>query len=230
MILLSMPYYGMLAIPDRFVTGSSIMPQKRNPDFAELIRGRAALCHGLLAALLGVQKGSMSGYNRDFQLSKYAAMDAFRECAEAPLLLGEVVAGMSFRHAEMRVKALQGFMNSADVADLLARRHGLSFRDCYDLLSLAVKHCDADGELTLAGLERAAAESGIPLRLTEAEVRLFNTPEALLAEKRHAGAPSRPAVEAMIASQTERLKALDGRVGLLQARTLAARRACFADD
>ncbi|MCU0562728.1 MAG: argininosuccinate lyase [Desulfobacterales bacterium] len=230
MILLGMPYYGMLAIPDRFVTGSSIMPQKRNPDFAELIRGRAALCHGLLAALLGVQKGSMSGYNRDFQLSKYAAMDAFRECAEAPLLMGEVVAGMSFRHAEMRAKALQGFMNSADVADLLARRHGLSFRDCYDLLSLAVKHCDAQGELTLAGLERAAAESEIPLRLTEAEVVLFNTPEALLAEKRHAGAPSRPAVEAMIASQAERLNALGGRVGLLQARVLAARRASFADD
>jgi argininosuccinate lyase len=221
MILLSMPYYGMLAIPDRFVTGSSIMPQKRNPDFAELIRGRAALCHGLLAALLGVQKGSMSGYNRDFQLSKYAAMDAFRECGEAPLLLGEVVAGMAFRHAEMRAKALQGFMNSADVADLLARRHGLSFRDCYDLLSLAVKHCEEQGELTLAGLERAAAESGIPLRLTEAEVR---------AEKRHAGAPSRPAVESMIAAQADRLTVLGGRLELLQARVLAARRACFADD
>jgi argininosuccinate lyase len=229
-ILLSMPYYGMLAIPDRFVTGSSIMPQKRNPDFAELIRGRAALCHGLLVALLGVQKGSMSGYNRDFQLSKYAAMDAFRECGDAPLLLGEVVAGMSFRHAEMRAKALQGFMNSADVADLLARRHGLSFRDCYDLLSLAVKHCEAQGELTLEGMERAIAESGIPLRLTAAEVRLFNTPEALLAEKRHTGAPSRAAVEAMIASQTARLKTLGAPIDALQARVLAARSACFADD
>jgi argininosuccinate lyase len=137
---------------------------------------------------------------------------------------------MSFRHAEMRAKALQGFMNSADVADLLARRHGLSFRDCYNLLSLAVKHCDGQGELTLAGLQRAAAESGVPISLTEAEVRLFNTPEALLAEKRHAGAPPRPAVEAMIASQTGRLNALGGRVELLQARVLAARRACFADD
>jgi len=230
MILLSMPYYGMLTIPDRFVTGSSIMPQKRNPDFAELMRGRAALCHGLLAALLGVQKGAMSGYSRDFQLSKYAVMDAFRECGDAPLLMGDVVAGMSFRHAEMRRKARLGFMNSADVADLLARRYRLSFRDCYDLLSLAVKHCDAEGELTPAGLEKAAAECRIPIRLTEEEVRLFNTPEALLAEKRHTGAPSREAVTRMIAAQKERLQALAAATAGLQERVLAARRACFADD
>jgi argininosuccinate lyase len=230
MILLGMPYYGMLAIPDRFVTGSSIMPQKRNPDFAELIRGRAALCHGLLGALLGIQKGCMSGYSRDFQLSKYAVMDAIRECADAPLLLGEVVAGMAFRRDEMRAKAGKGFMNSADVADLLARRHGLSFRDCYDLLSLAVKHCDAEGELTLDGLQQAVAETGLPVRLTAAEVRLFNTPEALLAEKRHTGAPSRKAVEAVIASQAERLNTLGARIDAVQDRVFAARRVCFADD
>lgn len=230
MILLAMPYYGLLAIPDRFVTGSSIMPQKRNPDFAELIRGRAALCHGLLAALLGVQKGAMSGYSRDFQLSKYAVMDAFRECGEAPRLMADVVAGMAFRRNEMRAKALQGFMNSADVADLLARRHGLSFRDCYDLLSLAVKHCDAAGVLTLEGMERAIAESGIPVRLSEDEVRLFNTPEALVAEKRHTGAPSRDAVEAVIDRQTGRLNALAARLAALEDRVLAARRACFAED
>ena len=183
MILLSMPYYGMLVIPDQYVTGSSIMPQKRNPDFAELIRGKAACCHGALSSLLGIQKGAMSGYNREYQLSKYVIMDIFRECLDAPLILGGVINAMAFNRAEMLAKAQQGFMNSADVADLLAQNFNLAFRDCYELLSLAVKNCEDAGQLTKEGMEKAIDHLRLPVKLSKRDIELFNSPYLLLKEK-----------------------------------------------
>ena len=78
LIILSLPYLKMVRIDDGFVTGSSIMPQKKNPDFAEVIRSKAAFVQGQLQSLLGIQKGALSGYNRDTQWTKYLIMDVVR--------------------------------------------------------------------------------------------------------------------------------------------------------
>jgi argininosuccinate lyase len=226
-ILLSMPYYGMLVIPDQYVTGSSIMPQKRNPDFAELIRGKAACCHGALASLMGIQKGSMSGYNREYQLSKYVIMDTFRECLDAPLILSGVISAMAFNRAEMRAKAQQGFMNSTDVADLLAQKFCLSFRDCYELLSLAVKYCEPAGRLTMEGMQKAIDQLGLPVRLSKRDIELFNSPLRLLQKKGHTGSPSAASVKTMIASQADALRKADKKIGAVQRRVQLARKRCF---
>ena len=227
MILLSMPYYGMLVIPDQYVTGSSIMPQKKNPDFAELIRGKAACCHGALASLLGIQKGAMSGYNRDYQLSKYVIMDTLRECLDAPVILSGVVNAMSFNRAQMLAKAQKGFMNSADVADLLARKFSLAFRDCYELLSLAVKNCEDAGQLTREGLEKAIEHLGLPVKLSQKDIRLFNSPRLLLQEKKHTGAPSVGSVKKMIDSQTHGVLKVGKKIRALHHRVRLAREKCF---
>ena len=227
MILLSMPYYGMLVIPDQYVTGSSIMPQKKNPDFAELIRGKAACCHGALASLLGIQKGSMSGYNREYQLSKYVIMDTFRECLDAPLILSGVINAMTFNRAEMLAKAQKGFMNSADVADLLARKFNLAFRDCYELLSLAVKNCEDAGRLTKAGLEKAIDHLGLPVKLSQRDIQLFNSPYLLLQEKGHTGAPSVGSVKRMTASQAHALQKVGKKIRAFHNRVRSAQKECF---
>jgi argininosuccinate lyase len=227
MILLNMPYYGMLVIPDQYVTGSSIMPQKKNPDFAELIRGKAACCHGALASLLGIQKGSMSGYNREYQLSKYVIMDVLRECRDAPVILSGVVNAMSFNRAQMLAKAQKGFMNSADVADLLARKFNLAFRDCYELLSLAVRNCEDAGQLTREGLEKAIEHLGLPVKLSKKDVRLFNSPRLLLQEKKHTGAPSVGSVKKMIASQTHALLKVGKKIRAFHHRVRLAQEKCF---
>jgi argininosuccinate lyase len=228
MILLSVPYYGMLMIPDRYVTGSSIMPQKRNPDFAELIRGKAACCQGALSSLLGIQKGAMSGYNREYQLSKYVIMDTFRECLDAPLILGEVINAMIFNRAEMLSKAHQGFMNSADVADVLARKFKLAFRDCYELLALSVKNCETAGQLTQEGIAKAAEQLGLPIKLSAKDIQLFNSPQFLLKEKRHTGSPSADSVKKMITSQTGALQKVGKKIGALHRRVRRARTKCFS--
>ena len=87
LIFLSHPYSRLLQLDDNYVTGSSIMPQKKNPDFAEVIKSKASLAHGFLSSLLGIQKGSLSGYNRDTQVTKYLIMDLIRECEAAPVIL-----------------------------------------------------------------------------------------------------------------------------------------------
>jgi argininosuccinate lyase len=230
MMLLSMPYFGMLVIPDQYVTGSSIMPQKKNPDFAELIRGKAACCHGALASLLGIQKGSMSGYNREYQLSKYVIMDTFRECLDAPLILSGVINAMTFNRAEMLAKSQKGFMNSADVADLLARKFNLAFRDCYELLSLAVKNCEAAGQLTKEGLEKAIDHLGLPVKLSKKDVELFNSPYLLLQEKEHTGSPSVGSVKRMIASQTQALQKVGKKIRAFHNRVRLAQKKCFRRD
>ena len=226
-ILLSMPYYGMLVIPDQYVTGSSIMPQKKNPDFAELIRGKAASCQGALSSLLGIQKGSMSGYNREYQLSKYVIMDTFRECLDAPLILSGVINAMIFNRAEMLAKAQKGFMNSADVADLLARKFNLAFRDCYELLSLAVKNCEDAGQLTKQGLEKAIDHLGLPVKLSKRDIQLFNSPYLLLQEKEHTGSPSVGSVKKMIASQAQALQKVGKKIRAFHNRVRLAQKKCF---
>ena len=93
LIFLSHPYVGVIQIDDNYVTGSSIMPQKKNPDF--VIKSKASLAHGMLSGLLSIQKGAMSGYNRDTQTSKYLIMDLIRECESAPVLLQGVLESLN---------------------------------------------------------------------------------------------------------------------------------------
>ncbi|PCI25309.1 MAG: argininosuccinate lyase [SAR324 cluster bacterium] len=226
-ILLSTPYYNMLVIDDRFVTGSSIMPQKRNPDFAEVIRSKAAVSHGILTSLLGIQKGSMSGYNRDTQQTKYLVMDLFRESMGAPLILAGVIETMTFQREEMLKQCEFGFMNSADVADWLAREFALSFRDCYELLSLAVRYSEKAGKLTDEAMAQAIQETGLPVEITSENLAFLNTPAAMLDKKVHTGAPSPVATQQMIENQQHELEKLAAQQQQIEAQAEAAKKQCF---
>lgn len=227
MILLNTPYYDMLKIDDRFVTGSSIMPQKQNPDFAEVIRGKAAQVHGTLMSLLGVQKGAMSGYNRDTQVTKYLIMDLFRECIDAPVIMAEVIKTMTFKREVMLNLCEKGFMNSADVADWLARKFSLSFRDCYDMLSLSVKYSEDAGKLTHSAIERAIKETELKIQISQEEVDQLNTPSHMLSAKKHTGAPSPDSVKQMIESQSIKLKQLSDQFSKVDQKIQSAKERCF---
>ncbi|MDT8447068.1 MAG: argininosuccinate lyase [bacterium] len=219
LILWSTPFYGFAKVADRFVTGSSIMPQKRNPDFAEIIRAKAAQTTGSLTSLLGIAKGAMSGYNRDSQQTKYLIMDLFREVMDAPLILAGVVESLTFDEAAMRAACNKDFLNAADVADFLAQRFSLSFRDCYEVLSLAVKYSSEEsGQLTLGGLQRAVTERGLAdqVVLDASEVARLNDAVQLLKEKTHTGAPSPEAVAQLIQRQREQLGQLQEQLGQLK--------------
>ena len=226
-ILLSTPFYGFFKVDDRYVTGSSIMPQKRNPDFAEIIRSKASLVHGSLISLLGIQKGAMSGYNRDTQQTKYLIMDLLRESRDVPSILSGVIASLVFDRITMRKSCEQGYINATDIADRLAQKHGLSFRDCYEVLSSAVKYSEDKGRITLETLKQAISEQGLEIAFSEEDAIFINSPEKSLLEKRHTGAPSAESVERMIRKQHGEIERIERELGEFGQGIQDARKRCF---
>lgn len=205
LIFLSMPYVGMLAIDESMVTGSSIMPQKRNPDFAEVIKGKACLVHGALVSLLEVQKGGLSGFNRDTQVTKYLIMDIIRECEAAPSILKSVFENLKIHAKAMEQYCKEGFMNAVDVADYLTRTLKLSFRECYNILALSVKYSKDAGQITSNALRRAMAESGCEQEMDDEAIVSFNDPHFVLEQRQHQGAPAPQAVSLQIKHLSEQV-------------------------
>ena len=195
LIFLSMPYVGMLEIDERMVTGSSIMPQKKNPDFAEVIKGKTSGVHGALMSLLGVQKGGLSGFNRDTQVTKYLIMDIVRECAAAPQIVAEVFKTLKVHKHTMAQHCQRGFMNAVDVADYLTKTCQLSFRESYNILASAVKYSKspeqaAVEQITLEALQCALAEAGCGESVDASAMKALNDPQCVLKQRQHQGAPA----------------------------------------
>ena len=201
-IMLSSPFLGIIELPDRFVTGSSIMPQKRNPDFAEVTRAKATLVQNLTNTLFGIARGAFSGYNRDTQWTKYIVMDIFDEASGAPDIFAGVVAGMRVNADRVGAFARENFVDAVDVADALARQAGLPFRTTYDIVSRAVRLSEGQGRIDPAIVARLAAEAGAgDLKLE------IGTPERIVAAKTHVGGPAPKALRRDLKPMLAALKA-----------------------
>ncbi|MGK5090612.1 argininosuccinate lyase [Deltaproteobacteria bacterium TL4] len=202
LIFLSLPYLKLIGIDESYVTGSSIMPQKKNPDFAEIIKAKASLVHGGVVSLMGIQKGGLSGYNRDTQQTKYLIMDIIRECEPVPTILRGVFETLRVYKETMRQQCQTGFMNAVDLADYLARSLNLSFRECYEVMALAVKLSEQQQRLSPSAIKKALRENGIEATLSDEELEPFSQPQIVLSHRKHQGAPSPDAVEQQIESMT----------------------------
>jgi len=227
-ILLSTPHYDMLKIDDRFVTGSSIMPQKRNPDFAELVRSKSAVSHGILMSLLGIQKGAMSGYNRDSQQTKYLILDLMRECSDAPQILAVVIDSLEFNRDIMLDRCTEGFINATDIADRLAREYGLPFRECYDVISLAVKNSESLGHLTIDSLQQSVEELGMGIKISSDISGILDSPLSLIEKRQHTGAPSPASVTRTIEAQSKHQSDIQKRLQNVEEKMNKARAICFS--
>ncbi|MBC8259609.1 MAG: argininosuccinate lyase [SAR324 cluster bacterium] len=225
LIFLSHPYSGLLQIDDDYVTGSSIMPQKKNPDFAEVIKSKAALANGFLTSLLSIQKGGLSGYNRDTQATKYLIMDLVRECEAAPIILQGVFESLSINTKKMKEQCETGFMNSVDIADHLARTLNLAFRDCYHLLARAVKLSAPQTKITTAALQKALAESGHPTEIAE-DLTELHDPQKILNLRQHQGSPSPKQTHLQIEELSSELDTLAAPLVKLQNNIFAAQQNC----
>ncbi len=191
-IMLSAPHIGIIRIADRYVTGSSIMPQKRNPDFAEVTRAKAVVIQQMTAALFGIARGAFSGYNRDTQWTKYLILDAFDEALDAPDIFRGVFETLSIDEAAAEKTARENFVNAVDVADVLAQESGLPFRATYEIASKAVRLSEDRGEIDLDIVRQLADEAGSKKMKLD-----IGTPAAIAARKVHTGgtAPRRVAAD-----------------------------------
>lgn len=144
-ILWSTPAFGFITLSDAWCTGSSIMPQKKNPDIAELARGKTGRVYGDLTALLTLLKGLPLAYNKDMQEDKEAVFDAFDTLRACLRVIASMLAEAKVNSDKMRAAAAEGFINATDCADWLVGK-GLPFRDAYTVTGSIVKYCIANGE------------------------------------------------------------------------------------
>lgn len=187
LILFSMDEFGYLSLPSDFTTGSSIMPQKRNPDFAEAIKGKASVIFGYAFSLLSINASNFFGYNKDAQWTKYVFMDAIHEGQGAARLLGDVISGLKVNADRMAAAAETGFLNAVDIADALACTRDLPFRAAYKILSEAVGQSKS-GRFQLNGLNLLLEESQV-MPLSMDEFQSLTEPQHCIAQRDHAGSP-----------------------------------------
>ncbi len=140
LILWSSEEFGFMELPDAYCTGSSMMPQKKNPDVAELIRGKTGRVYGNLNALLTIMKGLPLAYNRDLQEDKEPLFDTVDTVTACLVMARDLFNGLKVHGERMAAAAEDGFMNATDLADYLVGR-GLSFRAAHDVVGQAVRNC-----------------------------------------------------------------------------------------
>ncbi|MBO4902582.1 MAG: argininosuccinate lyase [Lachnospiraceae bacterium] len=132
--------YGFVEIDDTYATGSSIMPQKKNPDIAELTRGKCGRVYGALTSLLVTMKGLPLAYNKDMQEDKEVSFDAIDTVKDCLFLFNGMLSTMHFKKDTMAASAMKGFTNATDIADYLVGK-GIPFRDAHALVGKLVLYC-----------------------------------------------------------------------------------------
>lgn len=154
MILWASQPYGFVKLPDAWSTGSSIMPQKRNPDAAELVRGHAGRILGCMTSLMVTMKGLPLAYSKDMQDDKPPVFEAHDLLALSIAAMTGMIANVTFVPQRMREVAASGFSTATDLADWLVREHGMAFRDAHHVTGSVVKLCESRN----AGLESLTVE------------------------------------------------------------------------
>ena len=137
--------FRFMQLDDRFSTGSSIMPQKKNPDIAELVRGKTGRVYGDLMTLLTAMKALPLAYNKDMQEDKEAVFDAVDTAMLCLEVLAPMMESATFNTENMKAAAAKGFINATDCADYLTKK-GVPFRDAYNITGQLVRDCIAAGE------------------------------------------------------------------------------------
>jgi len=136
--------FGFIALPDAFCTGSSIMPQKKNPDVPELARGKTGRVVGHLVGLVTLMKGQPLAYNKDNQEDKEPLFDTVDTLKDTLRIFADMLAGLTVKPEAMRAAALKGHATATDLADYLVKK-GVAFRDAHEVVAHAVKTATAKG-------------------------------------------------------------------------------------
>jgi argininosuccinate lyase len=196
--------YRFITVDDAYSTGSSIMPQKKNPDIAELIRGKTGRVYGALTSMLTTMKGLPLAYNKDMQEDKELTFDAIDTVKASLTLFANMLASTTFRKDVMERSAAGGFTNATDAADYLVK-HGVPFRDAHGII----------GALVLACEKRGCALDTLPLSEYKAICPAFEEDiydairlQTCIAKRNTKGAPGPEALSTEIAADEAFLKSI----------------------
>lgn len=201
MILWTSQQFGFIELPDRFCTGSSIMPQKKNPDVAELVRGKAARAQGNLVQLLTLMKGQPLAYNRDNQEDKEPIFDTVDTLRDSLTAFADMVPAMEVNRRRCRDAARAGFATATDLADYLVRNN-VAFRDAHAIVGKAVRYATESerdlADLSLAELRQFSAAIDV-------DVYAVLTLEGSVAARCHIGGTAPEQVRAQVRAAWKQL-------------------------
>ena len=166
LIMFSTKEFGFVKISDEFCTGSSIMPQKKNPDSLEVMKAKAAMCHGYLMSLLSMMKGSFIGYNRDMQWSKYAVMDAITEIELVPEIMAGVVDSLEFDDKKAK-SDLSGFILAQPIMEGLIMDYKIPMRIAKIVVEQTVKI--SEEKIVLSDLNKVLKENKLDSQVSQTD-------------------------------------------------------------
>jgi argininosuccinate lyase len=183
LILWMNPSFGFIDLADRFCTGSSIMPQKKNPDVPELVRGKTGRVNGHLVALLTLMKGQPLAYNKDNQEDKEPLFDTVETLTDTLRIYADMLTGVRVNRDAMRAAVMRGYATATDLADYLTKK-GLPFREAHEAVARAVRFADGSARdlsaLTLSELQEFS-------RLIDSDIYAVLTLEGSIDSRDHIG-------------------------------------------
>jgi argininosuccinate lyase len=206
LILWMSSQFGFVELSDAFCTGSSIMPQKKNPDMPELVRGKTGHIIGGLMAMLVTVKGLPLAYNKDMQEDKTAIFDAFDNLEGCLRVFTDMMPGMKVNKEAMFKAASSGFSTATDLADVLVRA-GVPFREAHEIVGRSVAHC-IKNNIELHEMDSLAC-AAIDGRLTADMVRSLSV-EACVAARNHIGGTAPEQVQAQVNNWKQKLENAHG--------------------
>ena len=208
LILLSTREFNMVRLSDRHCTGSSIMPQKRNPCSLEVIKAKTSFAHGMVVSLLSVGKALFMGYNRDTQWTKYWIMDLVEESQPCLSVMTDVIRLLRVDKDEMFQQAQEEFAGATPLMEWMVRSFDLPLRKAKMVVEKAVKYSEKEGEgrISYRSLLSVLREMKVNIPITERDVKKIQRPESILIEIKSIGVPSEKRVREHIASLRERVR------------------------
>jgi len=207
-ILMSTPEFDMVKLDDTHCSGSSLMPQKRNPGALEVIKAKASVAQGILMGLLSLGKSSFIGYNRDGQWTKYLIMDMVRECKPTLGVMKEVIELLQVNRKAMLQQCGRGFIGATALLEEVVQRFEIPFRKAKILMEMAVKYSEDKGAamVTSEGFGQALKETKLDFEMSDEELLEAQDPARIVSRKASKGGPSAEAVKAQIEGMREKLK------------------------
>lgn len=190
LIILSTVEFGMIKISDEYTTGSSIMPQKKNPDTLEVMKAKSAFAAAHLQSLIAIGKTAFIGYNRDTQWTKYALLDLIDETAKAPPIMTGIIKTLSVNSKQMEHWAQKGFIGATSLMETLCAKFNLPLRAGKIIIEKAIKYTKNKDKVEYEALKKALKDEGLKIDIKKSQVDQWQNPDEIIKNYASSGSPS----------------------------------------
>jgi argininosuccinate lyase len=206
LILFATPEFGMVKVADQYSTGSSIMPQKKNPDPLEVIKGKTSYAAGMVSGLLSMGKSNFIGFNRDSQWTKYLIMDLVDECLPAPIVMKGVMETLTVNKTVMASWCDKGFIGATSLMEHIIQAYSIPMRNAKVIVEKAIKGSVGQEKVTFSALNQALVDEGLSLPITEAQVADWQNPATIISLTKSFGGPGKKSMKTSLKKLHKKLQ------------------------